>query len=409
LNNKAAGLFYQSAGSLTSAMRRTAESINAALLERNLSTTGRGQYALGLLVMAAMRNAQCTLLLSGPTHAVWISEGQSRDIHDAALSGKGLGSSQSIQTYFSQVELHPQDLLVLCGKFPTDWEADLLNERPPASLDASYRKLTFTKGDLNAALIQVLSGHGTITLLRPDLSTPRRPSATPNPAPVIGEVIAPESFEPRRAEERDDLDISSGPSNLRDEGTVSEEELDSVADFAAHMVQPSAYSIPPQPDMIPLPDEGIQTTAPRGFPSSIPRAKSPEPRVELEETEAKVQEETRASEVPDLAPAKADRPSAHAEATRQMAKAWWAVSDRAAPERAFGNVLTKVYSAPASEGGVQETVHPPNIRDGIYRGGHSSAGRNHRKRGLFALRAKCAIRRVVSPGAQRARTSRQCD
>jgi hypothetical protein len=107
-----------------------------------------------------------------------VSEGQSRHIHDAALSGKGLGSSQSIQTYFSQVELHAQDLLVLCGKFPRDWEADLLNERPPASLDASYRKLTFTKGDLHAALIQAQSGNGTLTILRPDLNV-SRPHSNP--------------------------------------------------------------------------------------------------------------------------------------------------------------------------------------------------------------------------------------
>ena len=42
LNRKAATTFYQSGGPLTSAMRRAAESINSALLQRNLSTTGRG-------------------------------------------------------------------------------------------------------------------------------------------------------------------------------------------------------------------------------------------------------------------------------------------------------------------------------------------------------------------------------
>ncbi len=179
LTGNAVASFYQSSGSLTSAMRKVADDINTALLERNLSTTGRGQYALGLLVLAALREAQCTLLLSGPTHAVWVSEGQSRHIHDPALSGKGLGASQSMTSYLSQVELRPQDLLVLCGKFPQDWEADLLNERPPASLDASYRKLTFTKGDLNGVLIQAHGGQGTLTVLRPDT---RRSRAASNSA-----------------------------------------------------------------------------------------------------------------------------------------------------------------------------------------------------------------------------------
>src|ERR1044071_8015626 len=194
LTNDAAGLFYHSAGPLTSAMRKTADQINAKLLERNLTTTGRGQYALGLLVLAVIRENQCTLLLSGSTHAVWVSDGQSRHIYEPALSGKGLGSSQSPSTYLSQVELHPQDLLVLCGTFPRDWEADLLNERPPASLDASYRKLMFTKGDLNAILIQAQSGHGTLTILRPQTNA-ARPVTSPPTAYRVSDASADQHVE----------------------------------------------------------------------------------------------------------------------------------------------------------------------------------------------------------------------
>ena len=74
LINNTATAFYQTTGSLTFAMRKVAENINNALLERNLSTTGRGQYALGYLVLAVLRAEQCTLLLSGQVHAVWVSE-----------------------------------------------------------------------------------------------------------------------------------------------------------------------------------------------------------------------------------------------------------------------------------------------------------------------------------------------
>jgi len=309
LNNDAAGAFYQSAGSLTSALRKTAESINAALLARNLASTGRGQYALGWLALAALREAQCTLLLSGPAHAVLVSEGQSRHIHDAALSGKGLGSSQSFQAYLSQVELHSNDLLVLCAKFPMDWEADLINERPPASLDASYRKLTFTRGDLHAALIQAQSGHGMITILRPEVSAPQSPALTV--APVPSGSIGPQGFEPLGDQEREESPVSS---------SITEEELDAMADFAAHMVQPSAYAIPPQPEeMIPLPEEeSIPDAAPpavRDFPPSIPRAKPVEPvsvpTVEKDRDEETAEGVSAASE-PVPTSTKTDKPSAHA-------------------------------------------------------------------------------------------------
>src|SRR5574341_482654 len=105
--DNAAKLFYQSPGPLTSAMRKAAGSINTMLLESNLSTAGRGQHVLGLVVLTVIRENQCTLLLSGPTHAVWVSEGQSRHIREPALSGKGLGSSQNLSAYLSQIELHP--------------------------------------------------------------------------------------------------------------------------------------------------------------------------------------------------------------------------------------------------------------------------------------------------------------
>ena len=312
LTNNATGLFYQSPGPLTSAMRKAAERINTTLLERNLSTSGQGQHLLGLLVLAAVRGDQCTLMLSGPTHAVWVSEGQSRHIHDPSLSGKGLGSGQKINSYFSQIELHSHDLLVLCGKFPKDWEADLLNERPPASLDASYRKLTFTKGDLHAALIQAQSGHGTLTILRPEAaSASRRPSGQPETVPPMQEpaTLSP-LMSPLTAE---GMEYQEPP--------IPEEELDALADFAAHMVQPSAYAIPPQTENITPPSEEMQTFGSRGFPSSIPRAKSAEPlSTPLVETE--VEEE----ETNELAPRVRRRrfrirTNAHAEATRQMAKA----------------------------------------------------------------------------------------
>jgi hypothetical protein len=310
LTGNAANLFYQTPGSLTSAMRRMTESVNTALLERNLSTTGRGQYALGSLVLAVIRENQFTLSLSGPVHVVWVTEGRQRHIYDPALSGKGLGSSQNIQTYLSQVEFRSNDLIALCGKFPKDWEADLLYERPPASLDASYRKLTFTKGDLNAALIQPQTGRGVITLLRPDVGASR---SKPQPAPVVHQPLEPGTFPPQ----------------VEEEPSISEKELDALADMGAHLIQPSAYAIPPQPDMVQkeeTPSSAPAQTGPLNFPPSIPRAKpvetiaAAEAEIEEEEFEPEADEIEAVEKRPRFRLFKPANPDAHAEAARQMAK-----------------------------------------------------------------------------------------
>jgi len=333
ITNDAAVLFYQSHGPLTSAMRKAADQINSKLLGRNLTTTSRGQYALGLLAMAVIRENQCTLLLSGPMHAVWVSDGQSRHIHEPALSGKGLGAGQSFNVYLSHVELHPQDLLVLCGIFPRDWEADLLNERPPASLDASYRKLTFTKGDLNAILIQAQNGHGTITVLQPGVNTTRQSASAPVPAVVVEEMAAPQQTEAQDHSEQEQLSSPLPPFELHHEGMVpdnaepiTDEKLDALAEFAAHMVQPSAYAIPAHRESsLPAQKEEMQSSGGRGFPSSIPRAQPPtqEPMVEEipPEEAIPIESPVEASPPPGKARRRRLRSNAHSAATRQMAKA----------------------------------------------------------------------------------------
>lgn len=328
LTSNAASLFYQSPGSLTFAMRSVATDLNDKLLARNLSVAGKGQQTLALLVLTAIRENQCTLLLSGPAHAVWVTDGASRHIYEPALSGKGLGAGQSVNTHLSQVELHPQDLLVLCGIFPLDWEADLLNERPPASLDASYRKLTFTKGELNAVLVQAQSGHGTITVLRPEIKGTHPPATQPVPSPAVEQVPVPtveetpvaQSVEALKSDEQE-APLSSPPS------PITEEELDSLADFAAHMVQPSAYAIPPQPqNTVPLPGEGAKSNGGRGFPASIPRATSVPIEIPLPAETPEIEEERApAEEIAEPArPLRRRRRginlNAHAAAMRQMAK-----------------------------------------------------------------------------------------
>lgn len=320
LVNDAASLFHQTSGSLTSAMRKVAENINTALLERNLATSGRGQYALGSLILAVVREGICTLSLSGPVHVVWVTEGAQRHIHEPALSGKGLGASQSIQTYFSQIEFKPDDLLALCGKFPKDWEADLLYERPPASLEASYRKLTFTKADLNAVLVQPQTGRGIITILRPEVSASR---SQPKPVPAVQEPSYPSASAPQT----DNIPAAETVS-APEEPLISEEELDALADMGAHFVQPSAYAIPPREETYPRREETPATeplaTGPRSFPPSIPRTKPPEPKVEAEEPpdfeEDIPLEAGQTDKKPRFSLFKPAKPDAHAEAARQMAK-----------------------------------------------------------------------------------------
>jgi hypothetical protein len=174
--SQVAAQFYQTPGSLTNALRTAAQALNDMLLERNLRTTGRGQFAIGWLALGALRGTQLFLLLSGPMHAFTSTAGETRHIHDPALSGRGLGLSQALTAYFAQVDLLPGERLLLCSQAPQAWLSALSTEREGGSLEAVSRRLMALAGaEVNAALIQAEAGSGQLTVVKgrraPDAET----------------------------------------------------------------------------------------------------------------------------------------------------------------------------------------------------------------------------------------------
>ena len=197
--------FYQVPGSLTSAIRAAAENLNQSLVERNLRTTGKGQYIIGRLILGVLRGTQLVFAQCGPTHVFHLRNGETQQVHDPQISGRGLGIGQTTPIYLSQLDLHSGDQLVLCADLPTGWDVALLGERF-VSPDALRRKLlSITGDDLNAILVQVQAGKGNLNVLE---TPPAVPAPMPNqplpassvaPKPAVspaGDAIAPTSPRP---------------------------------------------------------------------------------------------------------------------------------------------------------------------------------------------------------------------
>ncbi len=225
----AADMYYQTPGAMTTALRAASEMVNATLLNRNMKTTPQGQYAMGWLTLAALRDSQCTLSLSGPMHAFWFGANETRHIHEPVTSGKGLGAAHSASVYYAQVNLSAGDKLLFFGRAPNEW-GEALKDSQRSSLEAMRRKLvTTTTADLNAALIQASEGTGLMRIFHPAeemQAADSTPQAESTPAPAAQE----------------------GP--------------------PAHLVQPAVFSPPPA-------DSRPQTASARNFPSSIPRLNKP--------------------------------------------------------------------------------------------------------------------------------------
>jgi hypothetical protein len=234
---RTAETFYSTAGTLTFAMRAALEAVNKLLLERNMSTSGHGQYATGLLWLAALRESEITLLASGPMHAYLLSANGAQHLFDS-LSGNGLGMGANAAHHFSRLTLQPNDRLLLCAKIPPAWEISL-NDSSPATLDTTRRRLmNLTSDNVNAVLLQATEGHGASVLLQPEIESNAPQAVEPTPIPTP-QSLTEEPLAGLQLDAINEPNPSLSPFPSR--------EGENVGTGQAHLVQPSAYAIPPQP------------------------------------------------------------------------------------------------------------------------------------------------------------------
>lgn len=287
LTSRTATAFYETPGALTTAMRVAAEALNRTLIARNMSSTGSGQYAVGLLVLAALRGANCTLLQSGPTHIYTLNSEAVQHTYDPALSGKGLGLSQAVTFYLTQTELQPGDRLLFSGKPPAAWEQALGHEQHAPVETLRRRLFSQAQGNVNAVLIQAQEGTGDLTVLRP--------------APSAGKAskeVAPPSTQPTPPAETASLPAFQQPDSAP-QAAITEPEPE---------LTPSTYAIPPQAEEQAPPE--IEQALPE-FPASIPHGKPPETgATPLREMDEPVMDE----------PLEPDEPRQPSETTRQVAR-----------------------------------------------------------------------------------------
>jgi hypothetical protein len=192
--------FYNTPGSVTFALRAAADALNAEMLERNLQNAAEKQYGIGLLVMGALRGDALYTVQCGATHIFVLNAQGAQHIHDPALSGRGLGASQSLKTHFSHLQLNPGEQLVFGLQMPPEMPAQLGAQRAANSLDVLRRRVTgMTIANINLALMQISEGDGTLTMLEiaapaqndPQPASVNQPEPQPEPAPTSQASPAP--------------------------------------------------------------------------------------------------------------------------------------------------------------------------------------------------------------------------
>ncbi len=301
LLEKLAQTYFQTSGSVTTALRTTAESINQFLFDRNLRGASRGLQATGLFTILVLRNDRLYIAQSGPTHIFIVQASGCQELHDPSRSGPGLGMGRSTPIRFHHLDAQAGDLLILAAVPPPAWTPRTLQTAHGRDLRTVHRGLLrAAEAELQAVIVAVRAGQGQAHLLAP-LPTPRflhrqpqEPEAAPQDVDGPDEggdgrsaepsESRPAALEPDQAEEPPDEETGQDPVDVVEESiepgpaaAAAEAEIPQTSEgpeqprapLEAVVAEPDAQSDPGAPANGPLP-----TTASKDVPAaSVARAR----------------------------------------------------------------------------------------------------------------------------------------
>jgi len=158
--------YFQTGGSVTSALREQAERLNQYLLNHNQKGETQAQPTLALLSMLVQRESGSFLAQCGPTHGFLLDEYDIQHFFDPQTAGRGLGLSQTTDIRFFQIELSEDDLFLAMPTLPEGWNEDTLRNVRGQKLATLRRRFLGQAGaELQAVMIAAQTGSGEFKLL----------------------------------------------------------------------------------------------------------------------------------------------------------------------------------------------------------------------------------------------------
>jgi hypothetical protein len=261
--------YYKTPGSITSAQRKIADTLNQYLLDRNLRSSSSGRQGIGFLQVVVLRADLLTIGHCGPTHAFLINPQENQHFYDPQVAGRGLGLTRSVAMRFFQFHLENNDLIILSHQPPGAWTPASLQNAHKQGIESLRRRLISQAGnDLNAVLIQALRGTGKLRIMRPKPVSPMV-----QPASVGGLPATPSTPPPTNQEQEVPLEtpeeqpssveeISEGePTTEKDANELREREEQSLPE--TEILFPLHYQMPEAE-----PDESTQVKDAQGLPST---------------------------------------------------------------------------------------------------------------------------------------------
>jgi len=168
LLTKLSEVYFQTEGSITSALRNVTDVLNKYLLDRNYRAASRGLKAVGFLSQIVLRDDRILYAQCGPSYIYQLTANLVDDLHDPELSGSGLGIGKSYKVRYHQIDLVANQLILLASTIPDTWNENSLKNLPRMNPPAIIERLLHKVDDnLEAILLFPAIGEGEARLIQP--------------------------------------------------------------------------------------------------------------------------------------------------------------------------------------------------------------------------------------------------
>ncbi|MGW8224630.1 MAG: hypothetical protein ACWGOY_02805 [Anaerolineales bacterium] len=251
--------YYKTAGTVTKALRTSAESLNQYLLDRNIKNSSTGRQAVGYLTQIVLREKRLSIAQSGLSHAFLLTSANTEHIQDLQLSGNGLGLSRTTSLRYSQIDLQENDAVVISIQAPMNWSVEMLSQLQGQGPESLRRKLLTNAGpELNAFILHAQSGPGEFRLLRP--AKVSRPVPVPIAPIATAEAIAEPDLTSSTPTEEVSIPIETQPvpairdemqSEVADDVETGSSIPETVAVSTSVGVESTPKTPPPTPSELP--------------------------------------------------------------------------------------------------------------------------------------------------------------
>ena len=286
LLDRLAKRYFSLSGSVTAALKTLAHDLNAFYLNRNRKLAAQGKQSVGWLAMTVWRGNSLYLALSGPMHAAVLGE-TTQSIHDAQMSGRGLGVGRVPRVYFASAEVQPGDVLVLAPQFPPAWDANILRLDANRRVSPLLRRMLSYGGvNLQGVAVQVRPGAGEVK--RKVVSVGEVRSAVE--APEAGEAVeVPGHGEPARGPQAPaaaplDHAAPPAPSQARQPQPAADKAPPVVEEAPAPPAAAARPTPPPSPSQPPPPAAAQPPRSAPARPRQAKRPRFPKPQIAVGET-----------------------------------------------------------------------------------------------------------------------------